>query len=126
MGRPIYRDVNGVLVAGDYTGASLGIRCTAYFGGSLRDDCFIVKQKGARRYKLEDKSDSAQAFCKLVQGTPAANGEMQLVGYLNGQTASPVVLNKLQKRTAIDWSGNRYTWYLESDSSADYIVLTAI
>jgi hypothetical protein len=126
MGRPLYRDVNGVLVTGDFTGTAQGIRCTAFFGGELRDDCFIVKQKAARRYKLQDKSDSTQAFCKLVETAPAANGEMQLIGYLNGQTASPIVINKLQKRTAIDWNGNRYTWFLQNDSSADYIVLNAI
>jgi hypothetical protein len=126
MGRPVYRDVNGVLVTGDFTGTSQGIRCTAFFGGELRDDCFVVKQKAARRYKLQDKSDATQAFCKLVQGAPAVNGEMQLVGYLNGQTASPIVINKLHKKTAIDWNGTRYTWFLQNDSSADYIVLTAI
>ena len=54
------------------------------------------------------------------------DGEMKLVGYLNGATGSPVTLNKLQKRTAIDWSGNRYKWTIQNDSSNDYIVLTAI
>jgi hypothetical protein len=37
-----------------------------------------------------------------------------------------VAIAKITKRVATDFSGNRYTWFLENDSSADYIVLTAI
>ena len=125
MGRPLYKDVLGNDVRGTFSSA-VGIRVDAYFGGSLHTDAWIINQKGARKYKVQDQSDSTTGFCKLVNGTPAANGEMKLVGYLNGATGSPVILNKLQKRTAIDWSGNRYTWYVSNDSTNDYIVLTAI
>lgn len=129
MGRPVKRDVAGTLVFGDYTTTAAGIVVTAYFGDSSRTDVFIVKQKGGRRYLVQDKSDSTQAVCKLVSGNPAANGEMNLVGYTNqGQAADNgvVVLRHLSKRTATDWSGNRYTWQLVNDSSADYIALTLI
>ncbi len=125
MGRPLYRDVLGNDVRGTFSSA-VGIRVDAYFGGSLHTDAWIINQKGARKYKVQDQSDSTTGFCKLVNATPSANGEMKLVGYLNGATGSPVTLNKLQKRTAIDWSGNRYTWYVSNDSTNDYIVLTAI
>ena len=125
MGRPLYKDVLGNDVRGTFVSA-VGIRVDAYFGGSLHTDAWIINQKGARKYKVQDQSDGTTGFCKLVNATPAANGEMQLVGYLNGATGSPVTLNKLQKRTAIDWSGNRYTWYVSNDSTNDYIVLTAI
>jgi hypothetical protein len=37
-----------------------------------------------------------------------------------------VAIAKITKRVAINFSGVRYTWYLENDSSKDYIVLTAI
>ena len=125
MGRPVKRDVNGVLVFGDYTTTSVGIRAEAYFGGSLRDDVFVLKQHGAKRYKVQDNSDSTTAFCKLVTGTPAANGEMRIFGWTDpGKTA--VALRKIQKNTATDFSGNKYTWYLQNDSSADYIVLTQV
>jgi len=128
MGRPVKRDVAGTLVFGDYTTTAAGIKVAAYFGGSLRSDVFIVKQKGSRRYLCQDKSDSTQAVCKLVSGTPAANGEMSLVGYTapTEVDANVVVLRHLRKRTAIDWSGNSYTWQLVNDSSADYIALTLI
>lgn len=125
MGRPLYNDVLGNQVRGTYVSA-IGIRVDAYFGGSLRTDAWIINQKGARKYKVQDQSDSSTGFCKLVSGTPAANGEMRLYGYLSSNSGTKIVLNKLQKRTAIDWSGNRYTWRIENDSSNDYIVLTAI
>jgi hypothetical protein len=63
---------------------------------------------------------------KLVSGQPAADGEMRLVGYTLVGHHGSVTLRNLKKRTATDWSGNRYTWYLQNDSSADYIHLTLI
>ncbi len=126
MGRPVKRDVAGTLVFGDYTTSAAGILVDAYFGGSLRSDVFIVAQKGSRRYKVQDKSDSTQAVCKLVNGTPAADGEMLLFGYTNAAADTGVAIRHLNKRTAVDFSGNRYTWVLVNDSSADYIQLTAI
>jgi hypothetical protein len=50
---------------------------------------------------------------------------------LRGSTAGTldtglVSLAKITKRVATDFSGNKYTWFLENDSSADYIVLTPI
>lgn len=125
MGRPLYRDVNGNDIRGTFSSAT-GLRVDAYFSGSLRTDVWIMNQKGARKYKVQDQSDGTVGFCKLVSTTPSANGEMRMIGYLSGQTGSPIVLNKLQKRTAIDWNGNRYKWRIENDSSNDYIVLTAV
>ena len=63
---------------------------------------------------------------KLVSGTPSADGEMRLIGYTLVGHHGSVTLRNLKKRTATDWSGNRYTWYLQNDSSADYIHLTLI
>lgn len=126
MGRPLFRDVRGVDARQDYTGANVGIRVTAYFGGSLRDDVFIINQKRAKAYQVQDKSDGTQAVCKLVSGTPAANGEMRMIGVRNSNGSVPTAIAKLGKRIAIDFSGNRYTWYLQNDSAGDYIVLTAI
>ena len=63
---------------------------------------------------------------KLVSGTPSADGEMQLVGYTTTGHATPIAIRNLKKRTATDWSGNRYTWIVQNDSSDDYILLTPI
>lgn len=123
MGRPIYRDINGVDVRGSYSSTNAGIHVQAYFDNSLHD-CFIVNQKGGRTYVVQDLLTDEQAKCKLVNvDPPSVNGTMSLVGYSGG---SPVVLHKLHKRTAIDWNDNRYTWSLQNDSSADVIILTPI
>ena len=89
---------------------------------------------------------------KLVNDTPNANGEILVrgstIGVLNDDTVALVPIRKLTKRlaygfpsvpvlsggihrgeddnTATNHDGVRYTWYLESDSSADYIVLTQV
>lgn len=127
MGRPVKRDVNGVLVFGDYTNGAVGIKCEAYIGGSNQSDVFIVKQKGSKTYLVQDKSDGTQVKAKLVSGTPAAAGEMRLIGYTaGGPDASATAIAKLMKRTAIDFTGKRYTWFLDNDSSADQIILKAL
>jgi hypothetical protein len=127
MGRPVKSDVNGVKVFGAYTGDA-GIRCEAYIS-SNQTDVFIVKQKGSKRYLVQDVSAGTQAICKLVSGEPAAAGEMRLSGYLEtGADASVVRIAKLMKRMAIDFSGKRYTWRLGNfaDSTGDQIFLTAL
>ena len=89
---------------------------------------------------------------KLVNDTPNANGEILVrgstIGVLNDDTVALVPIRKLTKRlaygfpsvpvlsggihrgeddnTATNHDGVRYTGYIENDSSADYIVLTAI
>ena len=66
---------------------------------------------------------------KLVSGAPAASGEMRLTGYLGGDQTQPVVLRKLNKRTANSYAGTRYKWFLIDDSTGGEhgrIHLTAI
>lgn len=127
MGRPVKRDVNGVVVFGDYTTTAVGIKCEAYIGGSNQSDVFVVKQKGAKSYYVQDKSSGTKVAAKLVSGTPAAAGEMRMTGYTaGGPDASATYIAKLMKRTAIDFSGNRYTWFLDNDSSGDQIILTSL
>ena len=89
---------------------------------------------------------------KLVDTTPNTNGEILIqgspTGLLDEAAAGLVPIRKLTKRlaygfpsvpvlsggihrgeddnTATNHDGVRYTWYLESDSSADYIVLTQV
>ena len=117
MGRPIRSDRNGVQVFGTYVGAAEGIRCEAYIGGTNQTDVFIIKQLGARRYKVQEVSGSVTARAKLVSGTPAADGEMRLQGFIGGDPAQPITLRKLNKRTATSYAGARYKWLLNDDST---------
>jgi hypothetical protein len=124
MGRPLKRDVNGVLVFGTYTGDA-GIRCEAYFGSSNQTDVYIVRQRGVRTYIVKDTSAGTELTARLVAATPAAEGEMRLTGYIDGADTA-IYLRKLTKKTAIDYNNNKYRWELTNyqDSTADQIKLT--
>ena len=97
---------------------------------------------------------STYKTCKLVNTQPNAAGEMRIMGYVGGNGANNVVpIAKLTRRIAYGYPSvpvlstvtgeekywrsedatastnhdqTKYTWYLENDSSADIIVLTAI
>lgn len=127
MGRPVRKDVAGTEVFGDYATTATGIKVTAYIptadGGSSAVAGYIVKQVGSRRYKVTTAQGTGK--CGLVESAPGA-GEMVMLGYTDPGADVSVAIRKLHKRTAIDFSGNRYTWILVNDSSEDYIQLTAI
>lgn len=138
MGRPLHKDINGKKVTRKAVGAEAGIRVQGYFGGALASDYQLIKQRGAKTFvvvsaDVDTVSDadtpasiSNRRVGKLVSGQPAANGEIRIQGYVNTNSGQLVSIAKLTKRVATDFSGNKYKWYLENDSSNDYIVLTAI
>ncbi len=129
MGRPLRKDINGVDVIGSYTNSDAGVR-VPFYDSTLRTDGVIVKQRGSKTFvvcRIADLGTGANyTTATLVNTTPAAAGEMRLFGLVGGNGGASVNLAKITKRVATDFSGNRYTWYLENDSSNDYIVLTAI
>ena len=127
MGRPLRKDVNGTDVINTPV-SDTGITVRFHDGSSLRTDGIIIKQRGAKTFVVARVGTPTTTFtCTLVSGTPAADGELSIQGSTTGQLdAGLISIEKITKRVVTDFSGNRYTWYLESDSSADYIVLTAI
>ena len=129
MGRPLRKDVLGVDAIGTYAGANTGVRVELY-DGSLRTDGVIIKQRGAKTFqctRLADVVTKANVAPYVLQNsTPNALGEMRLFGYNPTNSGTEVNIAKITKRVATDFSGNKYTWVLENDSSNDYIVLTAI
>ena len=146
MGRPLRKDVNGVDVIRTFGtntpgDSNAGIRLSGYFGGALATDYMIIKQRGAKTFVVLSESDDSfvdgesitgpdSADFKtgtLVETTPNANGEIQMVGTLNDGSAE-VAIAKITKRVATDFSGNRYTWVMSQfdDSTGDQILLTAI
>ena len=128
MGRPLRKDINGVDVIGTFN-SNTGIR-VEFYDGALRTDGVILKQRGSKTFRVcrvgSIGTSSAYKTCVLKNGEPDAPGEMRLWGYVGSNTGATVNIRKITKRVATDFSGNRYTWYLENDSSNDYIVLTAI
>jgi len=128
MGRPLKKDVNGVDVINTPLLTATGITVRFHDGTSLRSDGIIIKQVGGKRYRIARiVTPTVTTSCTLVSGTPAAEGEVSIQGSTSGTLDQNLVsIAKLTKRVATDYSGNRYTWFLENDSSADYIVLTAL
>jgi hypothetical protein len=84
---------------------------------------YIVKQTGSRSYLVRTSATASHVGrCKLVNkaaGTLAA-GEMILQGYPSGDAGAgdPVNIARLTKFYAIDFSGNRYKWYVDFRSTA--------
>jgi len=143
MGRPLHKDIFGTLVTRSFQSTEVGIKVAGYFGGTLNTDYQIVKQRGKSTFvvmrQATDNFTEAESIPgsitgtnlrvgKLVSGTPSANGEIRIVGFTQPYQAdgNSVAIAKLTKRIATDFSGNRYKWYLENDSSTDVIVLTAV
>ena len=133
MGRPLRKDINGVDVIGTPSSAT-GIRVEAYFGSAAYTDAtynsttnyaYIYKQRGAKTFVVQNQ-DGTKATCVLQAAIPDSNGEMRINGFIAGNGSAPTPLAKINKRTAKDFNGNRYTWFLVSDSTSDYIQLTAI
>ena len=133
MGRPLRKDINGVDVIGQADGDT-GVR-VEFYDSSLRTDGVIIKQRGAKTFVVtregdwdgnKGKDSTNRTTATLKDGAPNAAGEMRLFGYVDSNSGSEVNIAKITKRVATDFSGNKYTWYLENDSTNDYIVLTAI
>lgn len=128
MGRPLRKDKFGTDVIGTPVGTAAGIT-VAFFDTQLRTDGIIIKQRGARTFQVAQVGTPlVRLACVLKNGTPDAIGEMRMFGYVGqeGAAANEVAIAKITKKLVTDFSGNKYTWFLENDSSADYIVLTPV
>ena len=150
MGRPLRKDVFGTDAINTPAGAATGITVSFHDGSSLRTDGIIIKQRGANSFMVARIGTPNTRFvCKLVDTTPNAAGEMQMLGYVGGNGVNnQVPIAKLTRRIAYGFPSDpdlsngfwrsedsndatnhdqkKYTWYLENDSSADIIVLTEI
>ena len=130
MGRPLRKDVNGVDVIGTGASTATGVR-VEFYDASLRTDGVIIKQRGAKTYVVAQVGQigttANYVTAVLVSDAPNAYGEMRITGYVGGNGLNnQKQLAKITKRIATDFDGVKYKWYLENDSSADYIVLTAL
>ena len=134
MGRPLRKDINGIDVIGTYGTNSSDSRAgiiVKFYDASLRTDGVIIKQRGAKSFVVCQVANigttSAYTTAVLKNGTPSVAGEMQMIAYTaGGPDASATNVAKITKRIITDFSGNRYTWYLESDSSADQLIITPV
>ncbi len=131
MGRPLRKDILGTDVIGIPTTSSTGITVKFHDGSALRTDGVIIKQRGSKTFVVTRVGDVATSTtyitAVLKNGTPATVGEMQMIAFTaGGPDASATNVAKITKRIITDFSGNRYTWFLDSDSSADQLIITAL
>lgn len=150
MGRPLRKDVFGTDAINTPAGTATGITVSFYDGSSLQTDGIIIKQRGANTFLVARVGTPGTTFvCKLVNSTPDAAGEMQMLGYVGGNGVdNQVSIAKITRRIAYGFPSSpvlsggfyrgedsntstnhdqtKYTWYLENDSSADILVLTPI
>jgi hypothetical protein len=127
MGRPLRKDINGVDVIGTPV-SDTGITVQFHDGTALRSDGIIIKQRGAKTFVVARVGAPTVRFtCVLQAAEPAAAGQMRMQGSTTGTLdAGLVAIAKITKRVATAFNDTRYRWFLENDSSADYIVLIAI
>jgi hypothetical protein len=85
-------------------------------GGEGGDYPFIVAQKGSRKYRVRTSATASHiGNCVLVNKlTGLAVGEMSIQGKLLSNDGNTVLISKLTKFYATDFSGNRYKWYVSS------------
>lgn len=83
---------------------------------------FIINQKGSKKYRVQTSSTTSHVGnCVLVNKTSSLNeGEMTIAGFLSGDSGvgPAVLLAKITKFYAVDFSGNRYKWYIDNDGSS--------
>ena len=127
MGRPLRKDVRGTDVIGTPAGAATGITVSFHDGSTVQEDGIIIKQRGARTFVVARVGTPLERYTRvLVDGVPAA-GQMRMRGSTTGLLDQDLVsIRKITKRVATGFNNVRYTWFLENDSSADYIVLTPV
>jgi hypothetical protein len=118
MGRPINKRNFGA--TGDNTQPTIPVR---YHNGSSSVEGYIVDQRGTNKFTVTTNGSDTYV-CRLVNEVqPNAAAEMSLMGLTDD---GPVILKKMFNRTAVDWSGNRYTWSTEDDSTESLLRLVAI
>lgn len=137
MGRPLRKDVFGIDAINTFGTATppdarAGIR-VEFYDSALRTDGVILKQRGAKTFRVVRNSDigttSAYVTAVLQSAQPSAYGQMRMTGYTDpGNDSSAVAIAKITKRIATDFSGNKYKWRMSDfeDSTGDIIVLTAL
>ena len=130
MGRPINKRYFGLTAGSVGTeGNNITINCQVESNAESAQG-IILSQRSVRRFKVNDAANGTgnEGVCTLVDKAAGALGanEMSIIGYLSTGGGTSVRIAKMYNRTCRDFSNNRYQWAVTDDSSANYIVLTAI
>jgi hypothetical protein len=104
---------------------------TEVTGGEGAEYPYIVSQKASRSYRIRTSATASHVgTCRLVNKAIGAlsEGEMLLQGKLSTDDNVTILISKLTKFYATDFSGNRYKWYVapysgEDSSQANALIL---
>lgn len=110
MGRPIKKKFFGNAIA-----AGFQIKGVAWLNGSATP-AYIVRQQGTRKYLFTDGTNSA--VCMLVNGTPTAVGQAQIIVTPFGGSAENA--RTILEHTVKTFAGNEYTWKADGSNSSGY------
>lgn len=136
MGRPLNKRFFGLLD----DGTNITVNCQI---GSNAESAtgYILRQRSPKRFLVNDKKTGTN---KLAGDTEAGNGqgnvgvcqlvdkadgaldanEMSIMGQVAG--GSQVRLRKLTNKVATDFTGARYKWSVDNDSTTSTIVLVTM
>jgi len=144
MGRPINKRYFGALPTADTNDKPLNDTAfnipveAAYIDGGARlseegADIFIVRQRSARRFEVQNADSNETAVCRLVDvgtdrddstGFDLSANEMVIIGVTTDNEVKTI--RSMTNRLATDFNSVRYTWTVEDDSTATVLRLTAI
>lgn len=99
-------------------------------GGDASTTPYIIAQKGASKYRVQTADGVGNCILVNDDGSSAIGpGEMVIAGWLGGDPGNgqPIIIKKISKFYAVDFSGNRYKWHVDNDGSslANVLTLTA-
>jgi hypothetical protein len=125
MGRPINKRWFGPTGLGIGTGLTTGNKLPIIANiGAGQFDGYILKQRATRKFKVSSSDNLQHGNIVLVDKIAGLlSGEGSLVG-LDGLTQ--VAIKKLTRHIATDFSGHRYSWTLQDDSTQTLIILTSL
>jgi len=126
MGRPINKKWFGQVGLGTGTGLNTGNTLPIIANvGAGQFNGYILKQRATRKFKVESIDQTQSGNVTLVDKTTGVlAGEGALVGIIIG--TGPVAIKKLTRHHAVDFTGHKYTWTLQDDSTETLIILSAI
>jgi hypothetical protein len=101
MGRPISKRYFGENAGSD----GFQITGQGFFGAGPAEACYIVKQKGSKRFVIADAlTGSKTAVATLTDGAPTTEGEMQIL--VNGTESA----KKITAHKVVTFSGDVFVW----------------
>lgn len=124
MGRPINKRFFGPTGLGTGTSLTTGNKIPVRANlGAGEFEGFIIKQRATRKFKVSSDDTLQTGVVTLVDAiTGLTDGQGSLVGVVIG--VGPVAIKKLTSHHAFDFSGVRYTWTLQDDSTETLLILT--